>query len=56
MIIIDVVLVTEKALADHLSLVQGYFRSSVDAALDTLRQALGKNPFYKAPEDMIKEL
>lgn len=35
---------------------QGYFRTSVDQALDTLRQALGKNPFYKAPEEVIKEL
>ena len=35
---------------------QGYFRSSVDAALDVLRQAVGKNPFYQAPEKIIKEL
>ncbi|KAK9865943.1 hypothetical protein WJX84_012323 [Apatococcus fuscideae] len=35
---------------------KGYFRSSVDQALDTLRQALYKNPFYKAPEEVVKEL
>ena len=35
---------------------QGYVRETVSAAMDTLRQALAKNPFYQTPADPVKEL
>ena len=37
-------------------LVQGYVRETVNAAMDTLRQALAKNPFYQQPAEPVKEL
>lgn len=36
--------------------VQGYAASVVDHALNTLRQAFGKNPFASAAAEPVKEL
>ena len=42
--------------ADYIDCLQGYVRETVNAAMDTLRNALAKNPFYQAPAEPVKEL